>query len=64
MATPDGRRGVFLPDVWSHLPRPDDFLDHLLLKAAIRPGTWPEGMQAWRFTTRKAVRRLERRAVS
>lgn len=51
------RRGVFLPVVWAKVPDPDDFLDHLLRKAGIRPRTWPPDMKAWRFTVEKLTRR-------
>jgi hypothetical protein len=37
--------------VWDQLPDPETFLDHLQLKAGLAPTRWPEGMQAWRFTT-------------
>ena len=47
------RRGVFLPAVWEQLPDPEDFLDHLVAKAGIRPATWPADMRAYRFTAEK-----------
>lgn len=47
----DGRRGVFLPDVWQTLPEPDEFLDQLWLKAGLEPGTWAADLRLWRFTT-------------
>jgi AmmeMemoRadiSam system protein A len=50
------RRGVFLPVVWEKVPDPDDFLDHLLDKAGIRPRTWPQNIEAWRFTVEKLSR--------
>ena len=50
------RKGVFLPAVWDQLPEPEAFLDHLQLKAGIPIGTWPPGMQAWRFTAEKLKR--------
>ena len=53
-----GRRAVFLPDVWDQLPLPDQFLDHLLAKAGLAPGGWPPGLQAWRFTTEQFRRRV------
>lgn len=38
------RRGsacaTFLPQVWEQLPRPEDFLDHLCLKACLRAAAW------------------------
>ncbi|HET9444163.1 MAG TPA: AmmeMemoRadiSam system protein A [Acidimicrobiales bacterium] len=43
-------QGVFLPAVWEKLPDPEVFLDHLLAKSGLRPGTWPGDVQASRFT--------------
>lgn len=34
------RRGTFLPQVWQQLPAPEQFLDHLCLKAGLPQGTW------------------------
>ena len=50
------RRGLFLPDVWDQLPHPVDFLAHLWHKAGIRPGTWPDGLEASRFRTQRLER--------
>ncbi len=50
------RRAVFLPAVWDSLADPVDFLDHLYLKAGLAPGTWPVGMEAFRFTADKIGR--------
>ena len=50
---------TFLPAVWEKLPDPLTFLRHLEDKAGLRSGRWPDGMQAWRYTStehrRKAV---------
>jgi len=51
-------RGVFLPSVWEQLPDGEEFLDHLLLKAGLRPGSWPRGLRAERFTTAGFTRRV------
>lgn len=51
------RQGLFLPSVWSKLPDPTDFLDHLQRKAGLPPSTWPPAMRAWRFTADKLSRR-------
>lgn len=51
-------RGLFLPSVWAQLPDPEDFLDHLLYKAGLTPGSWPRGIRALRFTVDKLVRDL------
>lgn len=32
--------GLFLPQVWEHLPDKKDFLDNLCLKAGLAPGMW------------------------
>ncbi len=44
-------RALFLPAVWQRCPDPDDFLDHLWLKAGLQTRTWPTGIQLLRFTT-------------
>jgi AmmeMemoRadiSam system protein A len=49
-------RAVFLPAVWEALPGPDEFLDQLYAKAGLVPGSWPDRMQAFRFTTEMAHR--------
>lgn len=56
-------RAVFLPAVWDALPDPTEFLDHLYAKAGLVPGSWPDRMQAFRFTAQK-VRRSADRAIS
>jgi uncharacterized protein len=53
---------LFLPTVWTRCPDPDDFLDHLWLKAGLQPRTWPTGMQALRFTTERHDRNISRRS--
>jgi AmmeMemoRadiSam system protein A len=50
------RQAVFLPAVWESLPGRAEFLDHLYLKAGLAPGSWPLGMQAFRFTAQKVRR--------
>ena len=42
---------TFLPAVWQKVSDPLSFLRHLEAKAGVRPGQWPRGMQAWRYTT-------------
>jgi AmmeMemoRadiSam system protein A len=51
-------RAVFLPSVWSQLPQPSEFVDQLLRKAGFIPGSWPEGIRAWCFTTTRMLRRI------
>lgn len=41
----DNRRATFLPSVWESLPRSEDFLMHLKLKAGMRPDDCPA--KAW-----------------
>jgi len=46
----DGRmRALFLPSVWSQLPRREDFLRRLKIKAGMPPNHWSEQVRAWRF---------------
>ena len=34
------RSATFLPQVWEQLPRPEDFLTHLCMKAGISSDAW------------------------
>lgn len=46
----DGQhRATFLPLVWSQLPDPKDFLQHLKVKAGMRLGGWSPGVQCYRY---------------
>ena len=45
------RRALFLPSVWSQLPRPEPFLAHLKAKAGLAPTHWSATFQGWRFIT-------------
>lgn len=58
---------TFLPAVWQKMPDALSFLRQLEAKAGLRPGQWPHGMQAWRYTTsdhrRKAVD-IDRRSAA
>ena len=36
----DGRSATFLPQVWDQLPRPEDFLSHLCMKAGLTSDAW------------------------
>jgi len=45
------RRGTFLPSVWEQLPRPEEFLAHLKLKAGLPPDYWSPELRVWRYTT-------------
>jgi len=37
------RKATFLPQVWSQLSRPDDFLSHLCMKAGLHSDEWKKG---------------------
>ncbi|GAB6049198.1 hypothetical protein JCM16106_00420 [Hydrogenophilus islandicus] len=43
-------RATFLPQVWSQLPSPEDFLAALKSKAGLNPYRPTPGLQAWRYT--------------
>lgn len=36
----EGKRALFLPQVWEKLPKPIDFLSHLCQKACLPPDSW------------------------
>lgn len=45
------RRGTFLPSVWETLPKPEDFLKHLKLKAGLPAGYWSDTIRISRYET-------------
>lgn len=45
----DGKRGVFLPQVWASLPEPGAFLDNLKHKAGLAPSFWSSTLTLDRF---------------
>ncbi len=45
-----GRRALFLPQVWDQLPDPRAFLNALKRKAGLRPGPLSPSFEAERFT--------------
>ncbi len=45
------RRGTFLPSVWESLARPEQFLQHLKLKAGLPPDYWSDSLKVSRYTT-------------
>lgn len=48
----EGRhRGTFLPSVWSQLPAPRPFLQHLKRKAGLPPDYWSDTLRVSRYTT-------------
>lgn len=47
------RRATFLPQVWTQLPDPGDFIRHLQHKAGLPAGRWPAGLMAWRYGVEK-----------
>ena len=44
------RRALFLPSVWSQLPEPETFVEHLKVKAGLSKDHWSDTFKAWRFT--------------
>ena len=48
-----GKRALFLPSVWEGLPRAEEFLMHLKVKAGMPPGHWSPTFQALRFTAQE-----------
>ena len=45
------RKGTFLPSVWDQLPRPEEFLQHLKLKAGLPMDYWSDSVQVSRYET-------------
>ncbi len=43
-------RATFLPQVWQHLPEPEDFLGRLREKAGLPPGFWADGIRIHRYS--------------
>ena len=54
------RRGTFLPSVWEQLPHPEQFLQHLKLKAGLPPNHWSGNIRVSRYTTQIFGTRLEK----
>lgn len=46
-----GRRGTFLPSVWSSLKQPEQFLRHLKQKAGLPPDYWSDRIRISRYQT-------------
>jgi len=46
------RRALYLPEVWTLLPDPGDFLRNLKRKAGLPARGGEAGLEAWRFTAR------------
>lgn len=46
-------RSTFLPQVWTQLPTPEEFITHLKRKAGLPPKFWAKGIQLKRYTVRK-----------
>ena len=45
-----GHRGTFLPSVWTSLPNPRQFLQHLKQKAGLPADYWSESLKISRYT--------------
>ncbi len=56
---PNGASATFLPQVWEQLPRPQQFLDHLCLKAGLPADFWQSG--ELRVETYKVIHFQEQR---
>ncbi|HSI95663.1 MAG: AmmeMemoRadiSam system protein A [Methylophilaceae bacterium] len=46
-------RGTFLPQVWEQLPRTEDFIAHLKVKAGLPASFWAEEIRLSRYTVAK-----------
>lgn len=44
-------KATFLPSVWEQLPEPDDFLNHLKLKAGLDKNYWSKNIKVSRYAT-------------
>ena len=44
-------QATFLPSVWQSLPRPEEFIRHLKVKAGFNANYWSKDMCAYRYTT-------------
>ena len=50
----DGRKALFLPQVWEDLPDPEEFLQNLCLKAGLSPEDWKsDATTVYTFTVEK-----------
>jgi uncharacterized protein len=49
--TEGARRGTFLPSVWQQLPRAQEFLQHLKIKAGLPASYWSDNIQISRYHT-------------
>lgn len=45
------RRGLFLPSVWSGLPKAETFVTHLKRKAGLPADHWSDSLRVFRYTT-------------
>lgn len=45
-----GHRGTFLPAVWESLPEPEQFWQHLKLKAGLPADYWSDSLKVSRYT--------------
>ncbi|MBL7000460.1 MAG: AMMECR1 domain-containing protein, partial [Gammaproteobacteria bacterium] len=44
-------RSTFLPSVWQQLPQPQEFLQHLKLKAGLSRDDWSDNIRIFRYHT-------------
>lgn len=58
-----GHRGTFLPQVWSQLPRPEEFLRQLKRKAGLAPEFWAPEVRLFRYEVEKSREAPDRPAL-
>jgi len=44
-------KGTFLPSVWKQLHTPEEFLNHLKIKAGLKANDWPDDIKVFRYET-------------
>jgi hypothetical protein len=49
------QRATFIPQMWTHIPDPAEFLAELKQKAGFPPGFWDADVELWRYTAVIAV---------
>jgi len=47
----ESHRATFLPSVWQSLPRAEDFVHHLKIKAGFDADYWSKNIRAYRYST-------------
>lgn len=44
-----GKSGLFLPQVWKEIPKKEDFVRHLCIKAGLPQDAWKNGAKIYKF---------------